>query len=355
MQRNFSISQVQCYRGCKKAWEYRYAQGLQNRNPARPLYLGSTIHKLLETRALYKDWKKCLKEEVEPEFNKLSEANRAELGEDFIEVCQKIMEQYDYVYANEDIKYVAVELPIKIKIKGNKCFEGIVDAVCELPDGSQYIMEHKTFSSKKMSMEQTWINAQTALYMKVLNDKGYNIKGVIWDMIKTACPEEPRVLKDGSFGKQYGTQTIMSFKWAGYSEAEIPEDIYENIKLNHLNYLERYQTPILDNVVDIIWDDFRDTVEEITKAKTFPHRLSKDCDFCSYKDLCKVEMTGGEIDSIKQLLFTTREERDLARLKEYQSTHDFCQTCMEQAKTSGFNLEPKWCIENCKIYKKENR
>lgn len=347
--RYFSISQIKCFRGCKQEWAYNYREKLEPRAPQKPLYIGSTIHKLLELRANKEDWRAYLNTEVRKTFESMPSDYQAILGEDFIECCSDIMEQYDWAYANEEIKYLATEVKIDIKIKGNKRFIGYADAICEL-NGEQYLMEHKSYKTTKMSLDQTWINAQTCVYIKALNEHyGYKIKGVIWDMIKTAAPKPPKVLKSGQFGKQYADQTLYSFWKAGVKD--IPQDVYEDIKDNHKNFIDRYITPALPTVIDKVWEEFVQSVEEIVKCKNTPKNLSRDCDWCSFKDLCQTELTGGDVEYTKQLYYTTAEQREKKIYDEFRKT-GACKYCEELSDTTGQEIDYNGCIANCVAYKK---
>ena len=80
-----------------------------------------------------------------------------------------------------------------------------------LPDGKEYILEHKTYSKDPMTFEQTWLNTQTAIYVSALRAEGKNIAGVLWDNIKSTAPKTPKMLKDGSYGKQDSNVTLFSF------------------------------------------------------------------------------------------------------------------------------------------------
>lgn len=346
----FSISQVSCFRGCRQEWAYKYREKLQAKAPQRPLYVGSTIHKLLEIRANGQSWKDHLYNVVKPEFEAMPTDYQDILGIDFIDCCHGIMEQYDWAYKGEQIKYLETEVKIEAKIKGMKRFVGVVDAIVEI-EGDQYIMEHKTFKSTKMSLDQTWINSQTCLYIKVLNEQGWNIKGVVWDMVKTAAPKPPRRLKDGDFGKQYGDQTILSFVWAGVPEHMIPKLIYEDIKENHKNFLDRYITPILPLVVEAVWKDFVETVEDITKNKHTPKSIGRDCDWCSFKDLCQAELTGGDVEYVKQLYYTNWEQREKPLFDEFKETEECC-SCQMMAENYGAEIDFKECMMHCEKYKK---
>lgn len=351
----YSISQINCYRGCKQEWAYKYKERLQPKAPQRPLYIGSTLHKLLEIRANEQDWKQYLHTEVKRDFDAMPSTYQAILGEDFVDCCEKIMRQYDWVWKDENIEYLATEVKIDAKIRGHKRFVGVVDAIVKI-DGKTYIMEHKTFKTTKMSMEQTWLNQQTCLYAKVLNDKGYKIDGVVWDMIKTSAYDAPRILKDGSFGKQYGSQTIMSFIDAGYNEDTIPPSIYEDIKLNHLNFVDRCITPLSQQVIDSVWRDFVETVDEISKNKGHAKNIGRSCEWCGYKDLCHTELTGGDVEYTKQLLFTSPAQREKELLEAFAQTGE-CDTCHTEAATYGAEVDKNWCIANCTKYKqfKEDR
>lgn len=344
----YSISQISCFRGCKQEWKYKYVDKLQTRIPQKPLYMGSTIHKLLEIRANGENWKDYLYTHVKEEFEKMPADYQAALGEDFVDCCNDIMSQYDWAYATEEIKYLKTEFKIDCKIKGSKRFIGVVDAICEL-DGKQYIMEHKTFKTTKMSLDQTWLNAQTCLYIKVLNEHyGYNIQGVIWDMIKTSAPLPPRVLKNGQFGKQYADQTLYSFQKAGVEN--IPSSVYEEIKDNYKNFVDRYITPVLPSVVQTVWEEFVQTVQEISKCKFCPKNLGRDCGWCGFKELCQTELTGGDVEYTKQLYYSTAEEREMKLFNEFK-TSGACKWCEELSANVGQEINEQECITNCVAYK----
>lgn len=352
----FSISQISCFRGCKQEWAYKYREGLKSKAPQRPLYMGTTLHKLLEIRANGQSWESHLCNVIKPEFEAMPTDYQTILGEDFIDCCYKIMTQYDWLYEKEDIKYLATEVKIDAKIKGSKRFVGVVDAIVEI-DGDQYIMEHKTFKTTKMSLDSTWLNSQTCLYIKVLNEQGWNIKGVVWDMIKTSAPKPPRVLKNGQFGKQYADQTLLSFEWAGAIPEKLPKEIYEDIKDNHKNFLDRYITPVLPTVVEAVWQDFVDSVDDIGKNKHTPKNLGRDCEWCSFKELCQAELTGGDVDYIKQLYYTTAEQHDKELFEEFKKTEE-CQQCQMMADSYGAEIDfeqCRLCCEKYKNYKEENK
>lgn len=354
----FSTSQISCFRECRQKWDYKYRQGLATKAPQRPLYLGSTIHRLLEARAQGEQWRYVLYNEVQPEYDNMSGTYQSQLGEDFIQVCEHILEQYDEQYSNDSDLYeiLGIELPLNYKLKGRKFFIGYADMLIkEKSTGRILIVEHKTFKTTKMSMDQTWINQQTALYAKVIKETmGISVDGVLWDMIKTESPEQPKILKDGSFGRQYSKVTLKSFEWAGIPVERIPESVLNEVKGNVLNFLDRYITPINYDAVEVIWNEYLQSVDEISRVKYTPKTLGKNCDWCEFKELCQLSITGGDVAYTRQLLFTTREERESAQIKEYIHTNPHCNACVEfaQANNIQFDANNYEICRNCAHYQK---
>lgn len=314
--RTVSYSLLSCFKNCPHAYRLKYLEKLEPIRVVKPLYKGSAIHSLLEYRIKHlmfplvePTWEDCLHQTIEPEFMKLTDTDKESLGLNFIEDLERIMKQYDWCYQDENIEYKEVEKWIEYKLFSFKkepvLLVGKVDAIVKI-NGVDYIVEHKTFSSNPMSLNDTWINMQTCLYAYILNKKyGYNIKGVLWDMIKTEPYADPNILKSGQYGKQSSKVTLLSFK-------ENPgTDIINQVKDNHLNFLQRFITPIVPTAVDSFFNETKNLAKELIKRGTSIidiKRLTRDCSWCAYHDICQSELTGGDTDYIKQLLFKHKED-----------------------------------------------
>lgn len=309
-----SYSMLSCYKNCPHAYKLRYLEKIEPIRVQKPLYKGTAIHSLLEQRILHlldpnnRTWQELLHSDLEDAYTKLSDTDKQDLG-DFINDAEKIMKQYAWCYHDEQVKYLEVEKWVEYKLFTHKgkpvVLVGKVDAIVEL-GGKQYIVEHKTYSSQPMSLNDTWINMQTCLYAYILNKKyKYHIEGVLWDMIKTEPYAEPNILKSGAYGKQSSKVTLLSFK-------ENPgEEIIEQVKNNHLNFLQRFITPIVPTAVEAFIKEVKLLAKDLARKGTNiidARRLSRDCGWCAYHDICQAELTGGDVEYIKQILYRKKEE-----------------------------------------------
>lgn len=310
-----SHSKLNTYKTCPQKHYFSYVERIEPITIQKPLYKGSGLHELLEIRAKHLidnnniTWKDHLHTNLQEKYDMLSDRDKEQIG-NFIQDAEKIMMQYDWVYQDEEIKYLEIEKWIEIplvkrKNKEDIIFVGKVDAIVEIK-GKQYIVEHKTFSAQPMSLQDSWINVQTSLYAYALNKYyGYNITGILWDMIKSEPFSEPNILKNGEYGKQSSKVTLMSFK-------ENPgKEVLEQVKENHLNFLNRFVTPIVPSAITSFIEESKELSKELDKpADKIPKhkRLSKDCSWCAFKDICQTELTGGDVDYIKNMLYRKKKE-----------------------------------------------
>jgi len=311
-----SHSKLNSFKSCPQKHYYSYVERIEPITIQKPLYKGSALHELLEIRAKHLidnnniTWKDHLHQNLQMKYDMLSDNDKDQIG-DFIQDAEKILMQYDWVYEDEEIKYLEVEKWIEIPLvkrrnKEDIIFVGKVDAIIEIR-GKQYIVEHKTFSSQPMTLQESWINVQTSLYAYALNKYyGYNITGILWDMIKAEPFSEPNILKNGEYGKQSGKVTLMSFK-------ENPgKEVLEQVKNNHLNFLNRFVTPIVQPAIDSFIQESKELAKELDKPAdkiSKFKRLSKDCSWCPFKDICSTELTGGDVDYVKNMLYRKKEEK----------------------------------------------
>lgn len=312
-----SYSKLGCYKGCPHAYHLRYIEGVEPIRVQKPLYKGSAIHSLLEQRILHimdntkPTWQDLLHGDLQVAYDSLSDTDKEEIG-DFINDAEKIMKQYDWCYQDEKIKYLEVEKWIEYPLihgkKETMVLVGKVDAIVEI-GGKQYIVEHKTFSSAPMSLSDAWINVQTSIYAFILNKMyGYNIQGVLWDMIKSEPYASPNILKSGAYGKQSGKVTLLSF------DKDPGPEVIEQVKENHLNFLNRFITPIVPSAVSMFMKETKELARFLyyKKEKVMDiKRLSRDCGWCAFKDICQAELTGGDTEYIKSILYRKRGEENV--------------------------------------------
>lgn len=271
-------------------------------------------------------WRQYLTKFIAEEFNALGDMAKSELGFDYIETLTKIMGQYEYYYSRDNMKVLDLEHK-KYSSLGNYNGKDVVlvyvsDAIAEV-NGEQYLVEHKSYSKDPMTWEETWLNVQTALYVNRLNkEEGWNIKGVIWDNIKSVAPKEPNILKSGAYGKHYNTHTLFSFI-SCETIMEGPDAVVEamtklladpairalGIEENYNEYLSRHVTVFNDNAVTSILRDSSQVIDTITRddLPTYRNMGWASCNFCPYKELCQQEMLGNDTQELIDTLYDKRD------------------------------------------------
>ena len=160
-------------------------------------------------------WREYLITAIKEDYMNLSETDKAEMGLNYLEDLARIMAQYEYYYTNDKIEVIDIEHDKECGLGEFNSKDVILNYICDgivkLPNTKIYMLEHKTFSKDPMSFEDTWLNTQTALYISALRAQVYILEGVLWDNIKSIPPSKPNILKNGNYGKQYGTVTLFSF------------------------------------------------------------------------------------------------------------------------------------------------
>lgn len=369
-----SYTKLDTYKKCPMQYNYKYLQGLEKRVSKRSLYIGEHIHKLLELLLVHKTpdllasrkkayedylesnpikqienieslskeeldyynekvecakelygntltWREYLSKFITKEYDDLGYEAKNELGYDYINSLIKIIGQYEYYYSSDKIKVLDIEHKKYANLGEYNGKEVtlvyICDGIVEV-NGEQYILEHKSYSSTPMSFEETWLNVQTALYVKELNKIGWNIKGVIWDNIKSIAPKDPNILKNGSYGKHYNTHTLFSFISCD-TIMEGPEAVEEamnklmndpvimslGVSNNYEEFLSRHVTVFKDTAVDAIIKDSSQVIDTITKdnVPTYRNMGYASCNGCVFKEICQQEMLGNDTKELISTLY----------------------------------------------------
>lgn len=356
-----SYSKMDTYKECPQQYTYRYIDKLEPKSKKRALYVGTHIHKLIELFYIRRnpellkqreekymqlanmlnptekdkkdcelayydtlDWRTYLKTAIRYEFDEvLSDTDRAEVGLTYIQDLAVIMAQYEYYYSQDKIEVLDIEHNKKCSLGTYNGQEVVLTFICDgivrLPNGKNYILEHKTYSRDPMTFEETWLNTQTAIYVSALRSQGWDIEGVLWDNIKSACPKKPNVLKSGAYGKQDGNVTLFSFiDWdtimAGPEAVvefinNLPQEVKDlGVEGNKDGFLSRHITVFNEKAVDEILKDTQSVLEEITKEKPLIYRnLGWTCNGCAFKSLCQAQMLGQDVSLILSTLFNKKD------------------------------------------------
>lgn len=312
-----SQSKVNVYRKCKYAYHLRYVEKIRKRVKARPLQFGSLVHTMLEADANGTNPYKALTTAVTGQ--KLFASEREEL-EQVAQDARFIMRDYFEYWENAPddkvLNYIkrkkkSAEHQIFVEIMPGVELEVRIDALAENKRG-MWLVEHKTFKQMP-SDDHRWRSLQSTIYKKVVDIMKIKVDGMAWDYIRSKPPTMPQFLKDGTISKKRIDTLPSAVKaLAAQSKKLVPQRIYEAAQENRKNYFSRVFTAFRAKTVELVWNDFLETVKEMRanhgmfKAKT----IDRHCDWCDYEGICRAELTGGDRNFVIKKEYTTREQRE---------------------------------------------
>lgn len=320
---HISYSRESAYLRCPYLHFLRYIEGLESVKPVRPLYFGSDFHKLLEVRkapALVKsEWKK-----MKEKFYSLPGGWQSDLGENYPYDLKTIFQDYQEMWKGSPLPKVtekSFELNIGYHLNEDIIFVGVIDELYKYRDkeGNKFIEigEHKTFS-RPPDMNTLVMNTQKSLYCKAAQMIwGILPRAVRWDYIKSTPAKSPIWLEKS---KRFSTAksqdiTVASWKRAckekGITDPEIINqgEVYRG---NENNFFFRVQQDVYPQMVDDVFEGFLYTCKDIVSRgpENKTKNITRDCNYCTFRNICMAEMSGGNRDYVIEKEFTTREQRE---------------------------------------------
>lgn len=318
-----SHSRIKTWRRCQMQHHYRYYQWLRRKSNAIPLFVGTGVHAMLEAQVVRGDWKTEM-ESFRSDFNRMFQEEKAELGDIPTEV-EGIVKRYFQKYSDDGLSYIPrhrglrAEIPITVDLDNHTRFIGFVDNFPQDSEGRNWVMDHKTCKTIP-NEESRFADLQLLLYVWLLPQLGYpRPDGVIWDYIRKKPPSVPELLKNGTISKAAKIdttyETYMSTVESLLGKDKLPEyeDFASTLKGRDERFYRRIYLPsppkeMVGNVVEDIMSSSREIRNLGPNAKV--RNMTKDCNFCSYYNLCQAEVRGLDTEYIRKTDYTTKKERD---------------------------------------------
>ncbi len=315
----FKVSQtkVKTFRTCRRAYYLRYVDGWKKIVKARPLRFGIIIHEMLEAFAEGKDPFAVLT--ATGKKHKKLFADERELYGNIIEDIRVIMENYFKIHTKKSLRFIkhqgkAAEHKLEVDIGDNFLFVFRVDHFGRTENGLRWLVENKTFS-KKPSEDQRWRDLQTCMYIRACEMLGITkLNGVLWNYIKSKAPTRPEVLKDGIHLSKRKIDTLPQtvqavMKEHGLKEKDNKEQI-QQAKYNVNSYFDRVFTPIVPQVVETLFNEFIETCFDIRDqhGELSDRSIGQHCGWCEFEPLCRTELTGGDLDYVKEHEYEQKED-----------------------------------------------
>jgi hypothetical protein len=324
---------LKAYLSCPKATQYKYAERLKSRRMSSreiPLHRGTWIHELLQAHYEGKDWKEVHALNTK-RFNLLMDEERDELG-DLPTECARIMRSYLWHYGanKEDPMHGWDVLGAEVTLEavwpdsedGLDIYRCRVDLLVEDEYGL-LIVDHKTHKTLPGHTFRV-LDAASPLYIWAARESGYDVRGFLWNYLRTKAPTSPKMVYVGKPNERL-SESAIDTDWPTYAGAikayglDHTAEPYAS-KLRSLKAQRWkpgmpetspfFQRSILEKDDDMIarvvatsmrtrdrmHDDFDDF--EVTERN-----MGRPCDWCRFKNLCTTEMYGGDGQSVRRKEF----------------------------------------------------
>lgn len=333
-------SMLKAYLSCPKAAQYKYAERLKPRRLVRkdqPLQRGTWVHELLQAHYEGRDWRE-VHAELTRKFNLLMDEEKEELG-DLPNECARIMRSYLWHYGADKTdpmhgwKVLGAEQTFEAVWPDSEDGLDIYRCRLDLLVEDEYgllIVDHKTH---KVLPDHTFrvLDAASPLYIWAARESGYDVRGFLWNYLRTKPPTSPELVYVGKPQERLSTRPIDT-DWPTYARA---------IKAHGLDHTtEPYRTR-LRTLKAQRWQDgapqtspffYRHILEKdddmiarvVATAMRTRDRMHEDfddwdvternmgrpCSWCRFRELCTTEMFGGDGNSVRRKQFRVGDPLD---------------------------------------------
>lgn len=333
-------SMLKAYLACPKQAQYKYAERLKPKRLTRrdqPLRRGIWVHELLQAYYEGKDWREVHRTNT-AKFNSLMDVEKEELG-DLPTECLRLFKSYLWHYgANKDDPFhgwnvLGAEMTFEAvwpdSNDGLDIYRCRVDLLVEDMYGL-LIVDHKTHKVLPSHTFRT-LDAASPLYIWAARESGYDVRGFLWNYLRTKAPTKPQLVYVGKPQERLSTKDIDT-DWPTYARAikeygldHTTEPYATKLRtLKSQRWREGFpQTSPFFQRVGLDKDDEM-VAKAIATAMRTRDRMHNDfddfdvternmgrpCDWCTFNGLCTTEMFGGMGDHIRRQQFKVADPLD---------------------------------------------
>lgn len=294
---------------CPRQTMYKYVDRLKPRHASRPLTLGKWMHFLLEAYYKGQDWR-AVHKVLSAQYSELFDEEKEKLG-DLPRICMQLMLSYLWHYKAEEWKVLDVEMLVECQWPNGDIYRGKVDMMIEDEYGIWFV-DHKNNKSLPSGSFRLK-DSQSGLYVWAGRRSGIDVRGFIWNYLRTAAPSTPTLLQDGSrLSKKLGDTTYFVYastiKKLGLNPTQpdiaqklayLRDQRYEPGKVQTSRFFQRHTLERDDAMLRRIAAASYRTHKRM-HSYPFAQRDAvervpdRSCDYmCSYTRLCEIELYGG--------------------------------------------------------------
>lgn len=309
MSLTLSYSRIRVWKSCHYDHYQKYVNKLVPKKKSPALIRGSIIHECLEAYYNGKSWKKVWQRFADEFYEEAFEEEIESLG-DIPYMAKELLEAYFHFYEKEDegTEYLNNELHFELPLIDDINLEGYIDAIIEDEDGKIWVKDYKTFRSMP-EYNSLRFNYQSAIYMWALREMGYEVEGMIWDIVTAKTPSKPQLLKDGSVSKRKLDSNPYTVRKGIIELGLDPNDYLDLIhSVKYENYFHRFKIRYNQNLVDALMEDIKQTALEIRDNGDRLKDMNLETKFkSSYMDLWQAEVMNSDVEFIIDNHFERRE------------------------------------------------
>jgi len=239
-----TYSSISTFKSCRQKYQYRYVDGIEQRD--RPIYydFGTAIHLALASHYRGAGRLRVI-EEIEKYFAENAPAqDESERLQKWIEARDMVESMYlNYVwrYPSEPFKVLAIEKPFEIPIidvRGDKykdmVLAGKVDMIID--ENGLWVGENKSAKTIDANYEKKLtLDSQSMIYLEAMERVyGTKFNGVFYNVLAKSVPDKPTTLKNGSLSMAKNQNTTPEIYLEAIREGGLDDIDYKEF----LEYLE---------------------------------------------------------------------------------------------------------------------
>ena len=295
-----SMSQIQSYLKCQKAYEYRYVQGLRPRKETTDtMDIGTLFHAGAAAgyqhlghinHHWFADAQAEVDRVIEEGYDYHGERRELEVSDEDQELVKEMLEYYWENVGKHDKfdEIIAVEEPFNLTIGGFN-IRNTFDLVVR-ENGRVVVFDHKTVGNVKETAEFLPLDFQIGAYMLAASRHFGEPVEFVYNMIRRAVPRE--LTKSGRKS----------------TSSKDPMDYVRRERLwKNKTELAAWEKALLTVTTEIDWKSKYKTFGVPESFNRSPQKGFMGCSGCAYKSICSAELIGQTVDGSMAEWFFTKE------------------------------------------------
>jgi len=312
-----SISEINSRLSCQVKHDFRYNRRLVPAEEREVLTLGKAVHIGLE------GW--YLTRNIDHALQAMRDyLERSAYGDDLIPLASGMLKGYvEHWRDQDDFEVLHVELPFRVPLISpsgiaSRIFDlvGRVDMVVRKPDGSLWGVEHKTLGTKDAQyFRRLETDFQVRAYVwAVSRFLGVEVRGILYNVLRSKLPVEPEILKNGSISKRSNIDsTAEVFEAALARTGSNPVDyaeILERLRTEGNTFFMRREMEIPPEDLSRWALEMYHITRDLRRSKVV-YRNPTACSLhggCEYRDLCSGLLPADEVSTRYRTLVSKHPE-----------------------------------------------